>query len=135
MQGAQRRVGNPVRPPYSAVGLLMMHFTDGSWYSGSGALINNQQVLTCGHNLIDVPNQYQADQIRFYPGWNQGTMPIVTGAGQTPSIAARCAFYVAAYNDRTQYPEGQTEWDIGLVNLNAPVNLPFYFTPQTVNNT
>lgn len=135
MQSTQRRVSNPIRPPYSAVGLLRMHFTDGSWYWGSGALINNQQVLTCGHNLFDVPNQHQADQICFYPGWNGDTRPVVAGAGQTPFIAARCAFYVAAYNDRTQYPEGQTEWDIGLVNLNAQVNLPFYFTMQTVNNT
>jgi V8-like Glu-specific endopeptidase len=137
MQGTQRRVSNPIRPPYSAVGLLRMHFTDGNWYWGSGALINNQQVLTCGHNLFDVPNQHQADQIRFYPGWNGDTRPVVAGAGQTPFIAARCAFYAAAYNDTTQYPEGQTEWDIGLVNLNAPVNPvpPFYFIPQTVNNT
>jgi len=139
MQNLQSRVSDSNRPPYSAVGLLLMHFTNGNWYSGSGALINNQQVLTCGHNLFDVPNQHQADQIRFYPGWNQGTMPVVTGApaAQTPFVAARCAFYVAAYNDRTRYPEGETECDIGLVNLNTPVTLvpPFYFTPERVDGT
>ncbi len=139
MIGGQRRVGatESQRPPYSAVGLLMMHFTDGNWYSGSGALVNNHQVLTCGHNLIDVRNQHQADGIRFYPGWNQGAMPVVTGpvAGQTPFINANCAFYVAQYNNRNRYVEGETEWDIGLVNLAGPVHVPFYFTMQTVNNT
>lgn len=125
------RVKDSNRSPYSAVGQLMMHFTDGNWYSGSGALISNRQVLTCARNLIDRQG-YRADQVRFYAGWNQMDVPIVTGAAQTPYIRAQCAFYGDGYQ------HGEDTWDIGLIHLAVPVQLSYphtYFTMQTVNDT
>ena len=126
------RVNDSGRPTYSAIGQLMMHFTDNIWYSGSGALISNTQVLTCGHNIIARDGHY-ADEIRFYSAWNQGAIPVVAGpvAGQTAHIRAQCAFYGNGYQN------GEDKWDIGLVHLAAPVNLNpphAYFSMQTVND-
>jgi len=114
------RVWNAAIPPYSAVGLLRMRFSDGAWYLGTGALIDARNILTCAHNLTEqgaAPDH--ALEIRFYPGWNGAPPP----DGGTPYEAAECWFWPTAY--RT----GQDAWDVGVVRLAAAVPREYTFQP------
>lgn len=129
LQITEIRVKDSTRPPYSAVGLLLMRFTDGKWYTGTGALIDQYHVLTCAHNLADAaPKTYQADIVRFFRAWNTDGKPNKDTVGY---LEVSKWFFPGAYK------EGNQSWDVGVVRLKNPVDkkvCPYFFTPFPVSN-
>jgi V8-like Glu-specific endopeptidase len=125
----ERRIVDAARPPYSAVGILLMHFTDGEWYTGTGALIDQYNVLTCAHNLVDpAPKTARADIVRFFRAWNTPGNP---NSFTTGYLEVDCSFYP------TKFQQGDKLWDVGMVRLKSPVDkkdCPFFFTPFPVND-
>lgn len=118
------RVPDSSKPPYNAVGLLLMKWSDGKTYQGSGALIASDLVLTCAHNVIDQkPKVGRATSVEFFPGWNSTNQP-------ADGLAASKWAYPQAYQD------GEDAWDVGLVKLKKPVaGVTYFFVPQSVNDT
>lgn len=120
------RVHDANRPPFDAIGVLQISFSNGAGGWGTGALIDSTTVLTCSHNLTrqgaDPP---RAEAIRFFPAWNQSPFPPFPPAD---GITAQCAMA----SDR--YRGGEDDWDIGLVKLTAAVDLPFYMVPAVTDN-
>jgi len=121
---AQVRVPNTNTWPYNAIGLLLMRWSDGNVYGGTGALIGPSLVVTCSHNLVDqAPAAGQATSIDFYRAYD-GVHPVAP-------IAVRAGFFSNLYRG------GQDAWDIALCRLSAPVAPPnpplppiVYFSPR-----
>lgn len=128
------RVLNPAIPPNPSVGYLVMQLTGGGWATGSGALIDNQQILTCSHNLVKAltaagPDRV-ATEIRFYRGFNTNS-PVTPPAAAHAYLPVKVGFYNNAYRNN-----GDRDWDIALCRLTAPVPAPapgaqplVFFTP------
>lgn len=126
------RVLNTAIPPNPSVGYLVMQLTGGGWATGSGALIDNQQILTCSHNLVTAltgagPHPV-ATQVRFYRAFN-------TNSPATPPAGAYLTVKVGFYNNAYRN-NGDREWDIAVCRLDAPIPAPApplqpltYFTP------
>jgi glutamyl endopeptidase len=111
-------------PPFSAVGMLAMLWTDDVWWYGTGALIDNLTILTCSHNLIDqLPKPPgQAKRILFYPGNTAEIHANPPPGGRD----VRAGFY------SERYRQGQDAWDVGMCRLTAPyvISPPgVYFRP------
>ena len=122
------RVSNSSVPPNSAVGYLAMRWSDGIWAYGTGALINGSDILTCSHNLIDQvtePVQGQAQEIFFYPAYNQ----------QRPANPPPFGWEVKAGFYSTNFFNGQDAWDVGLCRLEEELEdpPPFFFTPTVTD--
>jgi V8-like Glu-specific endopeptidase len=125
--GRAAPVPDPRAPPYSAVGMLMMHWTTGLWYSGSGALIDDRTILTCAHNLVDQqggrPPLGRADGILFYPAYNQ----------VRPQIPPPNGLEVVSAVYPNAYVNGQDAWDVGICRLRhayLPPQPRFFFQPR-----
>lgn len=126
--GQAAPVPNVRAPPYSAIGMLMMHWTTGIWYSGSGAMIDDRTVLTCAHNLVDQqggrPPLGSADRVLFYPAYNQVRPLPPPPPNGLPVVSVT---YPNAY------VTGQDAWDVGICKLRDPYQPPlprFFFQPQ-----
>jgi V8-like Glu-specific endopeptidase len=121
----EARVPDANRPPFDAVGLLRMTFSDGRTYRGSGALVDATHVITCGHNITEkYPRRGFATAARFYPRWNSAAAP-----PPTAGIVVRNGFFASPYRD------GQEMWDIGMMLLSAPAPAPLrYFEPQSTDS-
>lgn len=123
---AANRVNNSNIPPRTAVGYLAMQWsTNGGWAYGTGALIDAQHILTCSHNLVDQltdpPPHGHAQQVLFYPSYNQ----------QRPANPPPGGLPVELGIFSVDFRNGQDAWDVALCRLQAAVALPpaFYFVP------
>jgi V8-like Glu-specific endopeptidase len=116
----QRVDPNGMTPPRPGVGLLYLRWINGNRLWGTGALISNQHILTCSHNLVDREGNGTVQRIWFFPGWN-------TTATLDPAKGHEIA--KAIYHSK--YREGEEAWDVGLCRLPQPVQVDprNFFTP------
>ncbi|PNZ84462.1 serine peptidase, S1 family [Staphylococcus microti] len=70
-------VKNYLANPYKKIVLLKMHFKTG-FFSGTGAMINKNTVLTAAHNVYDYASKSFADQITVLAGVAPGKIPLGT---------------------------------------------------------
>ena len=70
-------VTNYLADPYKKIVLLKMHFKTG-FFSGTGAMINKNTVLTAAHNVYDYASKSFADQITVLAGVAPGKLPLGT---------------------------------------------------------
>jgi V8-like Glu-specific endopeptidase len=115
---------NQIIPPRNAVGYLAMQWSSGGWAYGTGALIDDRNIVTCSHNLMDPvtdpPPRGQAVQVLFYRAYNQQRPADPPPGG----LAVRVGFY------SNNFLAGQDAWDVGLCRLAAPVPAQPFFTPR-----
>ncbi|PNZ84461.1 serine peptidase, S1 family [Staphylococcus microti] len=72
-------VKNYLADPYKKIVLLKMHFKNG-FFSGTGAMINKNTVLTAAHNVYDFASKSFADQITVLAGVAPGKLPLGTAS-------------------------------------------------------
>lgn len=114
------KVDNPTQYPYSPVGLLHVTLDGGGEGWGTGTLINDRDILTCGHNLL-YQGRY-ATSATFYPNYSANQRPpaqsgLSIGAGFLPKPFTR--------KDVT--------WDIGVYRLKNPqYTVRKFMTPTVV---
>lgn len=97
------QVANSQAFPYNAIGAVNVTLQDGNAGWGTGTLIGERYVLTCGHNIIY--NRQAATSAVFYPGYNDVRQPAAGGT------AMDCGFVKRAFIN------GDRSWDIGLFRL------------------
>jgi V8-like Glu-specific endopeptidase len=113
------RVRDADRFPYSCVGLLVLEFGADAVGVGTGALIDESDVLTCGHNLYNGKAKAYATKAFYHPHYNSEVVPnggIKVGTGFIPEQ------YVKA-------PAFQG-WDIGIYRLADRVYRQQYLQPK-----
>ncbi|OJG97627.1 hypothetical protein RV18_GL000695 [Enterococcus termitis] len=95
--------------PYSAVCQLVMEYSNGT-YVGTGNIINNNYVLTAGHNLYSTERREWAKSVTVIPGaYPVGPYSVGTYFGKT--TAKKMTVPSGWINN------GQTKDDIGVVEL------------------
>ena len=115
------RVTTPNQYPYDCVGLLHITLDDGSSGWGTGTLIDDRHILTCGHNLFHKGSYAKA--ARFYPHYD---------STQLPSGGKAIAYGYLP----TQFAKLDVTWDIAVYRLEAPLYAPTKFmVPEVVTTT
>ncbi|MFD1902769.1 trypsin-like serine peptidase [Enterococcus termitis] len=94
--------------PYSAVCQLVMEYSNGT-YVGTGNIINNNYVLTAGHNLYSTERREWAKSVTVIPGAYPVVYSVGTYFGKT--TAKKMTVPSGWINN------GQTKDDIGVVEL------------------
>lgn len=135
-------VANANLPPYNAVGMLYIRWSDNSWRRGSGALIDANHVLTCSHNVVSkvqAQSPGHAQAIYFYPGYNQDLPK--TQPPPAPVGLSRVEISFAVYSQRYQGVnggnQGDSSWDVAILRLAQPITLAahsVYFIPSPTLN-
>ena len=125
-----QQVQNVNIPPNTAVGYLAMQWSDGSWAYGSASMLDDRNLLTCSHNLVDQitepPPRGYAIQVLFYPGYNQQSDVNPPPGGLQVGLGLYSNNFAA----------GQDAWDVAVLRLAEPVEVPpaYYFTPVVSGN-
>jgi V8-like Glu-specific endopeptidase len=118
------QVHNSTTTPYDTVVLLRIELDTGEFAWGSGALLNDKHVLTCGHNLISRQQRYEAVRVTAFPGYSSAQRP-----DPADGFAARHGFYCDPFVSRQD-----RGWDIGVVRLAASIARPIYMIPFPVDS-
>lgn len=113
--------------PYRTIGLVEMGFPNGEVYGGTGTMIDEYRVLTCGHNLYSAGDGGMARWVSFSCAHNGGAEPF--GRIHARHIAVPEEFRDAALpnpnahggvvQDYTRFA-----WDYGLIVLSRPLEEP-----------
>ena len=61
--------------PYRAIVYITATFPDGKQFSGSGAIVGINDVLTASHLLYRIEDGGSAVSVTVYPGYNNGVAP------------------------------------------------------------
>lgn len=113
-------VDNPNEYPFDCVGLLRVRLANGAIGRGTGALINEEFVVTCGHNIVY--KDLLAIAARFYPAYTSDHEP-ARGTG----LEIESGFVKKAFSQ-----EGDRNWDIGVFRLAGRQYRKKYLVPTIV---
>ncbi len=97
--------------PYSAVVYLEATFPNGLTYTGSGAIVGVNDVLTAAHLVYSAADGGEATAITVYPGFDGGVMPYGAYAAETISY-----FEVDANQDGLM-DKNESQWDVAVVGF------------------
>ena len=128
---ATREVGNAelTNPPYSAVGLILVHWADGATTQGTVSVVGPNDVLTATHVVYDPAHGGLAKSFDLYFGvdynsqagaFDSATNSAVLRAGTFAWDALRFGASVFSDSDPgVSFSESQ--YDVALIGLSAPV--------------
>jgi V8-like Glu-specific endopeptidase len=113
------QVTHPDKFPYHCVGLLQvtLHGGGGGW--GTGTLIDQKYIITCGHNIVY--GGKQASAAVFHPAYSSATQP-------TAGLQVDCGFV------KRLFMKGDRSWDIGVYRLSNPHYLSKFMQPEIVEH-
>lgn len=128
---ATREVSNTelTQAPYSAVGVIFVHWADGTTTQGTASMVGPNDVLTATHVIYDPARGGLAKSFDLYFGvdynsqrgtFDSGTYSVTLRAGTFAWDALTFESRVFSDSDpRVSFSESQ--WDVALIGLSAPI--------------
>lgn len=114
------QVMHPDSFPYHCVGLLQVTLEGGVVGWGTGTLIDEKYVITCGHNIVF--DKRRAIAAKFHPAYSSPKPP------PTGGFSANCGFVKHAFLDDDR------SWDIGVYRLSNSPSLKKYMQLRVVEH-
>ena len=103
--------------PYRAIVYVTATFPDGQQFSGSGAIVGINDVLTASHLLYRAEDGGSATSVTVYPGYNNGIAPF--GA----YVGAIWSSYRADLDGDGLFPAQEAQYDVGIIGFTARIGL------------
>ncbi len=109
----RRPVEDTSKAPYSGICRLTINFSNGDVYSGTGFFLTPDTVLTAGHCVYDNTNNL---------GWARSITVVPGNADPSKEENQYHSASLKAPMDWVTNRQGDTDYDLGLIKLNRPVD-------------
>ena len=101
--------------PYRAVVYVVATFPNGKQFSGSGAIVGVNDVLTASHLLYRVEDGGSAVSVMIYPGYNNGIAPF--GAYTSTNWSS----YKVDLDGDGLLTAQEAQYDVGIIGFTSPI--------------